>query len=64
MKLNPIDVQKSLKDISYPAGKDEVVSTAERNGGGDEVVSALRGMDAERFEGPDEVMKALDRSGG
>jgi len=40
MQVNPIEVQKHLKGISYPATKDDVVSTAEQNGADDERSSA------------------------
>ena len=61
MQQNPIEVQKSLKGISYPASKDDVVSTAERNGASDDIVSALRSTSRDRFSGPDDVMEALGR---
>lgn len=62
MQVNPIEVQKHLKGMSYPATKDDVVSTAEQNGADDEVVSHLRGLDEEEFSGPDDVMRALGSS--
>lgn len=55
-------MQKHLKGMSYPATKDDVVSTAEQNGADDEVVSHLRGLDEEEFSGPDDVMRALGSS--
>jgi Protein of unknown function (DUF2795) len=62
MQVNPIEVQKHLKGMSYPATKDDVVSTAEENGADDEVVSQLLGLDKEEFSGPDDVMRALGSS--
>jgi 2-keto-3-deoxy-galactonokinase len=62
MQVNPIEVQKHLKGMSYPATKQDVVSTAEQNGADDEVVSQLRGLDQEEFSGPDDVMRALGSS--
>jgi hypothetical protein len=59
MQVNPIEVQKHLKGMSYPATKDDVVSTAEQNGAGEELVSELLGLDKEEFSGPDDVMRAL-----
>ena len=56
---NPIEVQKHLKGMSYPASKDDLVSTAERNGAGDELLEQLRVMGRDNFDGPDEVMEAL-----
>jgi hypothetical protein len=62
MQVNPIEVQKHLKGMSYPATKDDVVSTAEQNGADDEVVSQLRGLEKEEFSGPDDVMRSLGSS--
>ena len=60
--MNPIEVQKNLKGVSYPASKDDLVQAAERNGAGAELVDQLRSLDADRFDGPNEVMKALGGS--
>lgn len=61
MEQNPIDVQRHLGGISYPASKDDVVSTARANGAPDEIVRALEGMAGEEYSGPDQVMAALNR---
>ena len=62
MSMNPIEVQKHLKGMSYPASKDDLVSTAESNGADEELLEQLRGMSADEFSGPDDVMEALKRS--
>ena len=59
MDVNPIEVQKHLKGISYPASKQDVISTAEGNGAPDEVIEALQAADTEQFDGPDDVQRAL-----
>lgn len=59
MDVNPIDVQKALKGINYPATKDDVLETAENNGADEEVIDALRGMDDREYSGPDQVEAAL-----
>jgi hypothetical protein len=59
MDVNPIELQKHLKGASYPAGRDDLVSTAESNGAPDEIVSALQGASQDRFDGPDDVQQAL-----
>ncbi|MDP9405111.1 MAG: DUF2795 domain-containing protein [Actinomycetota bacterium] len=60
MDLNPIEVQKHLKGISYPASKDDVVSTARDNGAPDDIVAALEGMSGDEYSGPDQVMAGLN----
>ena len=59
MDINPIEVQKHLSGVDYPASKDEVVATAESNGAPQEILEALQQMDATDFEGPDDVQAAL-----
>jgi hypothetical protein len=59
MEINPIEVQRHLSGIEYPASKDEVVATAESNGAPQEIIEALQQMDGDQFEGPDDVMQAL-----
>lgn len=61
MDLNPIDVQRHLKGIDYPARRGELVSAARSNGAPDDIVSALEGMDDTEYSGPDQVMAALER---
>ena len=62
MELNPIEVQKHLKGMSYPASKDDLVSTAQENGADENLLEQLRNMGREDFSGPDDVMEALKRS--
>ena len=62
MDFSPIDVQKHLKGVSYPASKEDHASTAEKNGAPGELVEQLRGLKDEEFSGPDDVMAALKRS--
>ena len=57
--FNPTDVQKNLKGMSYPASKDELLSTAEANGADDALLKQLRDLGQDQFDGPDDVMRAL-----
>jgi hypothetical protein len=59
MDVNPIEVQKHLSGVDYPASKDEIVSSAESNGAPQEIIEALQQTEAVQFDGPDEVMEAL-----
>jgi hypothetical protein len=59
MDINPIEVQRHLSGIDYPASKDELIATAESNGAPQEIIDALQQMDGVHFEGPDDVMGAL-----
>jgi hypothetical protein len=58
-KINPIELQKSLKGVDYPANKDDVVKAAEQNGADEDILEALRNLSDNTFEKPTDVSKAL-----
>lgn len=58
-KINPIELQKYLKGVDYPASKDDVVKAAEGNGADDEIMDALKNLSEDKFERPTDVTKAL-----
>ncbi|MBA2517290.1 MAG: DUF2795 domain-containing protein [Solirubrobacterales bacterium] len=60
--FNPIEVQKHLKGVSYPASRDDLVSTAQSNGAPSEVVDQLQNMDKESFDGPSAVVEAIAKT--
>ncbi|WTC20546.1 DUF2795 domain-containing protein [Streptomyces cellulosae] len=57
--LSPIDLQKALKGADYPAAKDDLVSVARSNGADDGLVNKLSETGTKRFDGPNEVQKAV-----
>ena len=59
MDVDPIEVQRHLSGIDYPASKDEVIATAESNGAPQEIIEALQRTNREEFDGPDDVQEAL-----
>jgi hypothetical protein len=59
MDVNPIELQKHLKGVDYPASKDDLISAAESNGAPQELLDALRSADKDRFDGPTAVQSAL-----
>ena len=59
MDVNPIEVQKHLGGVDYPASKDEIITTAESNDAPQEIIEALQAMDGDQFDGPDDVMETL-----
>jgi hypothetical protein len=58
-KINPIELQKYLKGVEYPASKDDIIKAAEDNGADDEILDALRNASESSFEKPTDVTKAL-----
>ncbi len=57
---SPITVQKFLKGAEYPADRDDLFAVAKANDAPEEVITALEGLDEATFDGPDEVVEALD----
>ena len=58
-EMNPIEVQKHLKGMNYPASKEDVVERARENGADDGLIQALESIGWNEFHGPDDVMEAL-----
>jgi hypothetical protein len=59
MDINPIEVQRHLGGVDYPATKDEIVATASDNGASSDIIDALEAMDEEEFDDPSAVQAAL-----
>ncbi|CAL9359772.1 hypothetical protein SUDANB15_00630 [Streptomyces sp. enrichment culture] len=57
--VSPIDLQRALKGADYPASRDDLVSSARNNGADDDLVEKLAQSGTQRFDGPDEVQKAV-----
>lgn len=55
----PIDIQKALSGMDYPASEDRIVQHAAKNGGDEEVVEALTGIEDREYEGPSGVSSAV-----
>ncbi|WP_144764724.1 DUF2795 domain-containing protein [Curtobacterium sp. 9128] len=56
---NPIQIQKYLSGIDYPASKDDIVSTAEQQGADGDVLDALKGIPDGEYDAPTAVSKAV-----
>lgn len=57
--VNPIQVQKFLAGMHYPAKKDEIVKHAKSKGADDKVVQTLEQLPEESFQTPADVSKAI-----
>ena len=63
-KVNPIQMQKHLKGVKYPASKQDILSKAQENGGlDDNVRSALEGLPDKQYDKPTDVTAAVKNSG-
>ncbi len=52
---NPIEMQKYLGGMDYPASRDHIVAHAEDKGAAEEILSSLHGMPDRQYDGPDAV---------
>jgi Protein of unknown function (DUF2795) len=57
--LDVATLQQQLPGVRFPADKEGVASTAERNGAPQELVQKIRDADTQRFNSPDEVLQAV-----
>ena len=57
--VSPIDIQKALGGMDYPAKKDDIVKHAQSQGGSDEVIEALKGIDDREYDGPSGVSESV-----
>jgi hypothetical protein len=55
--VSPIDIQKALKGMDYPASKDQILEHAK--GADEEVLDALAKIDDREYEGPSGVSAAV-----
>jgi hypothetical protein len=58
-KVNPIQLQKYLAGMDYPASKDDVVRRAAENGADDDIRSTLEQLPDDSFDSPAAVSKAV-----
>jgi Protein of unknown function (DUF2795). len=59
MAANPIQLQKYLSGIDYPASKQELIERAQEKGADDNVLSTLRSLPRDEFNSPNDVSEAL-----
>lgn len=58
-KANPIQVQKFLSGMDYPASKDEIVEHAKSKGADENIMDTLEQLPEEDYETPADVSKAI-----
>ncbi len=60
--ISPIQMQKHLKGVNYPASKQDLVRQAQNNNASSEIVNKIQHLPADSFNSPKDVMKALGRT--
>ena len=58
---SPIDVQKSLKGLDFPASKDDIVSRARDGGAGDDIMAELEQLPEREYQTPADISKELGK---
>ncbi len=58
-KVNPIQVQKFLKGIDYPATKQVILRTAQEQGADENVRTTLEQLPDQEFNSPNDISEAL-----
>lgn len=57
--VNPIQLQKHLKGVDYPASKADLLKKAEQAGADENIRTALNDLPDQTFDTPAAVSKAL-----
>lgn len=59
--VNPVQVQKFLDSVDYPASKEDLISTARDEGADDNVIQTLQRMPDDQFQTPADVSEAIGK---
>ncbi|RJQ36977.1 DUF2795 domain-containing protein [Candidatus Microgenomates bacterium] len=60
-KVNPIQVQKFLKGMHYPAKKEDIVNKAKELGASEEITFALEKLPEQDYNTPAEVSRQISQ---
>jgi len=58
-RVNPKEIEKSLKDIDFPAKKKDLVKHAQQHGANEEVIETIKELPREEFQNAADVTKAF-----
>jgi hypothetical protein len=53
--VSPIELQKHLSGVDYPAGKADLIDRAKQQGAGDDVLQVLQQIPEREYDGPNAV---------
>ena len=57
--VNPVQVEKALKGMDFPASKQEVINYAKQHGADAQVEQTLNSLPNETFNKPTDISKAI-----
>jgi hypothetical protein len=60
-QVNPIQLQKYLKGVDYPASREALLTNARKMGADESVFSSLKQLPDDDFETPADVSEALGK---
>lgn len=58
-RANPVEVEKSLKGIDFPAKKEDLVKHAQQRGADQNVLETIKSLPEEEFRNAADVAKAI-----
>jgi hypothetical protein len=56
---NPVEVERYLKGVNYPAKKNDLIKHAQQNGASQDILETLKDLREENFNSPVDVSKAV-----
>jgi len=60
-RVNPIQVQKYLKGMGYPASRADVIRKAQESGADERILAALQKLPETQFNSPNDISQALGK---
>jgi Protein of unknown function (DUF2795) len=60
-KINPIQLQKHLKGIRYPAQKAALIHCAKEHGANETILAVLEKLESQTYETPAAVSQAISQ---
>lgn len=60
-KVNPVQIQKYLSGVDYPASKDDLVKYARNQGADENVQETLRQIPDQQYQTPADVSQAIGK---
>ncbi|HET9641622.1 MAG TPA: DUF2795 domain-containing protein [Candidatus Paceibacterota bacterium] len=62
--VSPVQAQKFLNGVDYPASKDELIQAAQSQGADEDVIQTLRNIPMDSFNSANDVSEGISRMGG
>jgi Protein of unknown function (DUF2795) len=59
MTVNPIQLQKFLGGIDYPARKQDLLDRAKKSGADQNVMNTLKSLPRDKFNSPNDISEAI-----